>query len=383
MDTIELLETLVGFETVSKDSNLPLLDFVTDYLIERGFTCRRVADETGLKANLIASIGPQGDDGIILSGHTDVVPVAGQSWSSNPFRLRRDGDRLYGRGAADMKGFLAAALRVADEASRTHLRRPLHLALSHDEEIGCIGVRSLLADLKSRGFAAALCIVGEPTSMNIGLGHKGKLAARATCRGAGGHSSVAPQLLNAIHLAADFVSALRAEQAEIATSGPSDPDFDFAYSTIHAGKISGGAALNVVADQATVEFEIRHLAQDDPAVILARLQARAEEIVRPQREHFGIAAIKIDVDNAYPGFSIGAASPAVALLRSWLPSAKTTKVSFGTEAGLYAEALNVPTIVIGPGSMDQGHKPDEYIDIDQLSACDTFLDCILSSLAKA
>lgn len=166
-------------------------------------------------------------------------------------------------------------------------------------------------------------------------------------------------------------------------SGASDPDFDIAYSTIHAGKISGGAALNVVADQATVEFEIRHLAQDDPAIILARLQARAEEIVRPQRERFDNAAIKINVDNAYPGFSIGAASPAVALLRSWLPSAETTKVSFGTEAGLYAETLNIPTIVIGPGSMNQGHKPDEYIDVDQLSACDTFLDRILSSLAKA
>jgi acetylornithine deacetylase len=383
MDTIELLETLVRFETVSKDSNLPLLDFVTAYLVERGFTCRRVPDETGLKANLIASIGPQGDDGIILSGHTDVVPVAGQSWSSNPFRLRRDGDRLYGRGAADMKGFLATALRVADGASRTPLRRSLHLAFSHDEEIGCVGVRSLLADLKTRGFKAALCIVGEPTSMNIGLGHKGKLAARATCRGAGGHSSVAPQLLNAIHLAADFVSALREEQAEIATSGPSDLDFDIAYSTIHAGKISGGTALNVVADQATVEFEIRHLAGDDPQIILARLQARAEEIARPHRQRFDNAAIEIDVDNAYPGFSISTAAPAIALARSWLPSAKTTKMSFGTEAGLYTEALNVPAVVIGPGSMEQGHKPDEYIDIDQLAACDAFLDRMLSSLAKA
>ncbi|HEY0121658.1 MAG TPA: acetylornithine deacetylase [Rhizobium sp.] len=383
MDTIELLGTLVGFETVSKDSNLPLLDFVTTYLTERGFSCRRVPDETGLKANLIASIGPQGDDGIILSGHTDVVPVAGQSWSSSPFRLRRDGDRLYGRGAADMKGFLAATLRTADEASRTHLRRPLHLTFSHDEEIGCVGVRSLLADLKNRGFKASLCIVGEPTSMNIGLGHKGKLAARATCRGAGGHSSVAPQLLNAIHLAADFVSALREEQVRIATSGPSDPDFDIAYSTIHAGKISGGAALNVVADQATVEFEIRHLAEDDPTAILARLQARAEEIVRPHRERFDHAAIEIDVDNAYLGFSISTAAPAVALLRSWLPSAETTKVSFGTEAGLYAETLDVPTIVVGPGSMEQGHRPDEYIDIDQLAACDAFLERLLSSLVQA
>ena len=380
-DTIELLDRLVAFETVSKDSNLPLVDFAETFLSERGFVCRRVYDPTGLKANLIASIGPGGNNGIILSGHTDVVPVTGQVWSSDPFRLRRDGDRLYGRGAADMKGFVAAMLRIADRASRAPLSRPLHIALSHDEEIGCVGVRSLLSDLKNRHFSAALCIVGEPTSMQIGLGHKGKVAARATCRGRGGHSSIAPLLLNAVHLATDFVAAIRLQQADISAKGVRDDAYDVPYTTIHAGKIAGGTALNVVADAATVDFEIRHLSEDDPAALLGQLQSRTEAFLAPYRAQFPDAAIEVEVLNAYPGFGISPTAPAVETVRAWLPAVETTKVSFGTEAGLYAAALGVATVVIGPGSMDQGHTPDEFIDHPQLHACDAFLDRMLASLS--
>ena len=381
IDTIELLDRLVAFETVSKDSNLPLVDFAETFLSERGFVCRRVYDPTGLKANLIASIGPGGNNGIVLSGHTDVVPVTGQLWSSDPFRLRRDGDRLYGRGAADMKGFVAAMLRIADRASRAPLSRPLHIALSHDEEIGCVGVRSLLSDLKKRHFSAALCIVGEPTSMQIGLGHKGKIAARATCRGRGGHSSIAPFLLNAVHLATDFVAAIRLQQADISAKGVRDDAYDVPYTTIHAGKIAGGTALNVVADAATVDFEIRHLSEDDPAALLGQLQSRTEAFLAPYRAQFPDAAIEVEVLNAYPGFGISPTAPAVETVRAWLPAVETTKVSFGTEAGLFAAALGVPTVVIGPGSMDQGHTPDEFIDLPQLYACDAFLDRMLASLS--
>ena len=374
--TIELLERLIAFETVSKDSNLPLIDFAESFLAERGFDCRRVYDASGLKANLIASIGPKASDGVILAAHTDVVPAVGQAWTSAPFRLRRDGDRLYGRGAADMKGFVAAALRIADRAGAIHLDRPLHIALSHDEEIGCVGVRSLLDDLRERNFSAALCIVGEPTSMQIGLGHKGKIAARATCRGRGGHSSTAPLLLNAIHLASDVVTAIRHQQLDLSAQGRRDD----AYSTLHAGMIAGGTALNVVADVATVDFEIRHLAEDDPAALLAKLQARIEGLLAPHHAQFPEAKIDVAVLNAYPGFAISPNAPAVKALAAWLSVVETTKVSFGTEAGLYAAALDVPTVVIGPGSMDQGHKPDEFIDVSQLHACDAFLDGMLASL---
>jgi len=380
IETIDLLDKLVAFETVSKHSNLPLVDFAESFLAARGFACRRVYDATKLKANLIASLGPEGNDGIILSAHTDVVPAVGQTWASDPFRLRRDGDRLYGRGVADMKGFVAAALRIADRASSNRLDRPLHIALSHDEEIGCVGVRSLLDDLRQRKFSAALCVVGEPTSMQVGLGHKGKLSARAVCKGIGGHSAIAPLLLNAIHLASDVVAAIRLEQLELNAHGRRDDAYDVAYSTIHAGIIAGGTALNVVADTATVDFEIRHLAEDDPAGLLGRLEARVEALMAPYRAQFPAASIDIEVLNAYPGFAIPLTAPAVAVLGTWLPSVETTKVSFGTEAGLYVAALDVPTVVIGPGSMDQGHKPNEFIDVAQLHACDAFLDGLLASL---
>lgn len=383
MGTIELLDRLVAFKTVSKDSNLLLVDFAEAYLKERGFECRRIYDRTGLKANLFASIGPNARDGVILSAHTDVVPAAGQTWTSDPFRLRRDGDWLFGRGAADMKGFVASALRIANEASRASLARPLHIALSHDEEIGCVGVRSLLEDLKVRDFSAALCIVGEPTSMQLGLGHKGKLAARVTCKGIGGHSSIAPLLLNAVHLATDVVSAIRLQQADMATYGPRDQAYDVPYSTIHAGKIAGGTALNIVADTASVDFEIRHLVEDDPAALLAQLRERIDALFSLHQEKFPNAAAEIEVVNAYPGFSISPQAPAVSTLGKWLAAAETTKVSFGTEAGLYTAALGVPTVVIGPGSMKQGHTPDEFIDIGQLHACDAFLDRMLASLTKA
>ncbi|MDL2409588.1 acetylornithine deacetylase [Rhizobium calliandrae] len=382
MDTIELLDQLVAFKTVSKDSNLPLVDFAESFLRERGFICRRVLDPTGLKANLIASIGPGGADGIILSAHTDVVPVAGQAWSGNPFRLRRDGDRLYGRGTADMKGFVAAALRIADRASRLALGRSLHIALSHDEEIGCVGVRSLLSDLKDRRFSAALCIVGEPTSMRIGIGHKGKLAARATCWGRGGHSSIAPLLMNAIHLATDVTSVIRRQQSDIGNNGLRDEAYDVPYTTIHAGKIVGGTALNVVPDVATVDFEIRHLAEDDPTILLERLQSQTEALLAPHRMLFPEAAIGIEVLNAYPAFAVSPTARAVTTIKAWLPEAGTTKVSFGTEAGLYVATLGIPTVVIGPGSMDQGHTPDEFVDVAQLHACDAFLDRMLVSLGR-
>ena len=383
MGTLELLDRLVAFQTVSKDSNLLLVDFAQAYLRERGFDCRRIYDRAGLKANLVASIGPSAGDGVILSAHTDVVPAAGQAWTSDPFRLRRDGDWLFGRGAADMKGFVASALRIANEASRASLARPLHIALSHDEEIGCVGVRSLLEDLKARDFTAALCIVGEPTSMQVGLGHKGKLAARVTCKGIGGHSSIAPLLLNAVHLATDVVSAIRLQQADVAMYGPRDEAYDVPYSTIHAGKIAGGTALNVVADTASVDFEIRHLVEDDPAALLAQLRERIDALFSTHQEKFPNAAAKIEVVNAYPGFSISPQAPAVSMLGEWLAAVETTKVSFDTEAGLYAAVLGVPTVVIGPGSMEQGHTPDEFIDIAQLHACDVFLELMLASLTKA
>ncbi len=368
MNTLDLLHRLVAFPTVSADSNLPLIDFVQTYLRDRGFECRFVADQIGKKANLFASIGPRQDDGIVLSGHTDVVPVATQAWTSDPFRLTRRGSRLHGRGSTDMKGFLASALSAADRIDGKLLKRPLHLAFSHDEEIGCVGVRSLLDVLAKEQFRASLCIVGEPTSMAIALGHKGKVAAQARFTGDAGHSSLAPRFINAIHLACDFVGNLRDVQQEIAESGCRDADYDIAYTTVHVGKIAGGEVLNILAERAAVDFEIRHLAEDNVEEILTRIRALADP------------AAEIEVRNAYPGLSTAAESNAASFAAHLLGQAPTTKVSFGTEAGLFATRLGLETVVIGPGNMDQGHQPDEYIEEAELHLCDAMMDRLIGEL---
>lgn len=269
-----------------------------------------------------------------------------------------------------MKGFLASVMAVADRVDAKALKRPLHIAFSHDEEIGCVGVRSLIDMLAAERFNASLCIVGEPTSMQIAVGHKGKTAARAHFRGQAGHSSLAPRFVNAIHLACDFVSVLRQIQGDIVETGATDSGYDIPYTTVHAGKIAGGEVLNIVAESALVDFEIRHLAED-----------RVEEIMGRIHEQAGSSA-EIEVRNAYPGLATSTGSHAVSFARRLLDAAPTTKVSFGTEAGLFAERLGVETVVVGPGNMEQGHQPDEYIEEAQLQRCDLMLNRLIAQLCE-
>lgn len=380
METLALLAKLVAFPSVSAESNLAIATFCRDHLSRLGFSCRLVSDATGKKANLIASLGPATDDGLVLSGHMDVVPVEGQAWTSDPFQLTRRDNRVYGRGATDMKGFLASVLAVAEKASRLKLKRPLHIALSHDEEIGCVGVRGLLDDLSANGFRAAVALVGEPTGMRPVIGHKGKLAARATCRGFPGHSSLAPLFLNAIHLACEVVGAIRDVQTRLADEGTRDAAYAVPYSTTHAGIIRGGDALNVVATEATVDFEIRHLAEDDARILFNEIVARTRTRIASLVAGFPSSGVDFTVRNAYPGLATPENSPALAFVRDVLPEAPAFKVSFGTEAGLYVGKLALPTVVIGPGDMAQGHQPDEFISLDQLDVCDAFLERVLEKL---
>lgn len=381
MNTLAILDKLVSFSTVSRDPNRPLIDFVRDFLAGHGIESEIVEAEGGRKANLFATIGPRDRPGIMLSGHTDVVPVEGQPWSSDPFKLRVADGRAFGRGTADMKGFVASALALAARAASRDLATPLHLALSHDEEIGCVGVRSLIDLLAARGFAARLAIIGEPTQMRIATGHKGKLAARATCCGVSGHSALAPKALNAIHLACDFVGALRRRQDELAQSGARDDDYDIPYTTIHAGVIAGGTALNIVPSLCTVDFEIRNVAADDPVAILDGLMDEAAALAAAQRAAHPEAAIRIERLNDYPGLATPAESEAVRFAATLLDDGATHKVAFGTEGGLFSSRLGVPALVCGPGSMDQGHKPDEFITLDQLAACDQFMERLLDRIA--
>lgn len=382
METLALLERLVAFASVSAESNVAITSFCRDHLAGLGFSCRLVPDVTGEKANLIASLGPATDDGLVLSGHMDVVPVEGQVWTSDPFRLTRRGDRVYGRGTTDMKGFLASVLWVAGKAARLKLERPLHIALSHDEEIGCVGVRGLLDDLSAKNFKAALALVGEPTGMTPVVGHKGKLVARAVCRGVPGHSSIAPDFLNAIHLACETVGAIRDVQACLAGKGARDVAYGVPYSTTHAGVIRGGDALNVVASGATVDFEIRHLAEDDAKTLFEAIVARTKTRIAPLVAGFPEAGVDFAIRNAYPGLATPGDSEALAFVRDLLPDAPVSKVSFGTEAGLYVERLALPTVVIGPGHMAQGHQPDEYIMLEQLKSCDAFLERAVAKLTR-
>lgn len=378
--TPEILARLVAEPTLSRTSNLALLDYVEGLLRAAGARIERFVHPDGSRANLFATIGPDGPDGVVLSGHTDVVPVEGQAWTGDPFTLiERDG-RYYGRGTADMKGFVASALRAMLLAAERPLKRPLHLALSYDEEIGCIGVRGMIEALAARSDRPALCIVGEPTGMKIATGHKGKLALRACCHGQEGHSALAPNALNALHLGAAFIQALQARQEALADHGARDDDYDIPYSTIHAGMMQGGTALNIVPNRCEIDFEIRNIAEDDPDAILAGIAADAETIAKPHRNRFPMACIEIASVSGYPGLNTRADAPVVTLLKRILGDDGTLKVAFGTEGGLFDQDLCMSTAICGPGFMDQGHRPDEFIGAEQLARCDTMLARLVDEL---
>jgi acetylornithine deacetylase len=379
--TLEVLDRLIAEPTISRTPNLALLDYAEDMLRAAGARIQRFSHPDGTRANLWATIGPGGPGGVVLSGHTDVVPVEGQDWSSDPFRLTARDGRYYGRGAADMKGFVAAALHAALKASRRSLKTPLHLALSYDEEIGCLGVRGMIEALAMRRERPALCIVGEPTGMRIATGHKGKLALKACCHGQEGHSALAPNALNALHLGADFINALRARQDDLSVSGARDLDYDIPYSTIHAGMMRAGTALNIVPNLCEIDFEIRNIAEDDPEKILAGIEADALAIAAPHRNRFPMACIEIERVSDYPGLNVSPDAPAVRLLRRILGNDDPTlKVAFGTEAGLFDQGLGMSTAVCGPGFMDQGHKPDEFVSAEQLEQCDAMLARLVDEL---
>ena len=378
----DIFARLMAFDTTSHRPNRALMAFVVDVLAEEGISAQLIPDAAGHKANLYATIGPDAPGGVMLSGHTDVVPVEGQLWSYPPHALTQDQGRYYGRGAADMKGFVACAIEAALNAARRPLKTPLHLAFSYDEEIGCMGVRSLIDLLQAAPHRPRFCIVGEPTGMAVATGHKGKIALRATCTGREGHSALAPMALNALHLAADFIISLRAVQADIAANGASDGDYDVPFTTVHAGIVKGGVQVNIVPNNATVDFEIRSLAQDDTDALIARLRAAAEGIVAPHRAQFPEAAIFVERLWDYPGLGTPPGAEVVRIVQSLTGANGTIKVAFGTEGGLFDARLGIPTVICGPGSMAQGHKPDEYVSLDQIDRCRAMLGVLVGRLEQ-
>ncbi len=376
----EILERLLSFDTVSSKPNMALMSYVQGLLESAGIAVTLVPDASGGKANLYASTGPEGPGGVMLSGHTDVVPVEGQTWAKPPFALTEADGRYYGRGAADMKGFVACAIAAMLDAAKRPLRVPLHLALSYDEEIGCMGVRSLIDLLETAPVKPRFCIVGEPTLMQVATGHKGKVALRATCTGREGHSALAPMALNALHLAADFLNAVRWLQAEVAATGLKDGDYDVPFTTLHVGKMSGGVQVNIVPNHAVLDFEIRSLAGEDVAGLITRLEAEAEAIVAPLRADFPEAAIKIERQWDYPGLGTPSDAAVVNFVKGLTGANGTIKVAFGTEGGLFDQRLGVPTVICGPGSMAQGHKPDEFVTEEQIARCQAMLAELVNRL---
>jgi len=383
MSSRALLERLVGFATVSRDSNLELIGFIRDYLAGLGVQSELFLNDEGTKANLFAIIGPGDRGGVVLSGHTDVVPVDGQAWTVEPFALTERDGRLYGRGTADMKGYIASVLAAVPAFLAEPLTMPVHLAFSYDEEVGCLGVRSMLEALQQRPHKPRVCLIGEPTELKPVLGHKGKLAMRCQVHGAACHSAYAPYGVNAIEYAARLIGKLGEIGDALALPAHHDERFDPPFSTVQTGVIKGGRALNIVPEECEFDFEVRALPGFEAHSVADQLQTYAEAELLPRMRAVNAASdIRLRPLSAYPGLATAQDSEAARLVALLSGSDTFGTVAFGTEGGLFDQA-GIPTVVCGPGSMDQGHKPDEFVSIEQLQGCDAMLLRLAAYLRQA
>ncbi|MDX8445287.1 acetylornithine deacetylase [Mesorhizobium captivum] len=368
MDVFDILDRLVAFPSVAGKPNGDIAGWIGAYLAEHGTQATLLPGPEGDRSNLFATIGPADIPGYILSGHMDVVPPGEPQWSSSPFALRRDGERVYGRGTTDMKGFLAATLAAVPHLAGLHLARPIHLAFSYDEEIGCRGVPHLIVRLPELCAKPLGVIVGEPSGMRAVRGHKGKAAARVTIKGRSGHSSRPDLGLNAVHAMADVLSSAVSE-AERLSQGPFDSSFEPPYSSLQAGVIAGGQSVNIIPDTCMLDLEARAIPGVDPASLLAPVNARAESLVA---EGFQVECTPM---SAYPALSLPQDATLAALLRELTGEAPLAAVSYGTEAGLY-QAAGIDAIICGPGDIGRAHKPDEYILASELAACQRMIEAL-------
>ena len=381
--SIEIARKLVGFPTVSRNSNLDLIEFVSDYLKPLGAEVRLTFDDERRKANLFATLGPSDKPGIVLSGHTDVVPVDGQEWDTDPFNLTEKDGRLYGRGAADMKSFVAVVLALAPEFVKRELRTPIHLAFSYDEEVGCLGVGRLIEDIARAGIRPQSCIVGEPTMMKPVVAHKGKKSYRCTVRGLACHSAYAPHGVNAVEAAAEAIAYLKNMARRHRDQGPYDRSFDIAHTTVHTGVIGGGTALNIVPHDCTFDFEFRYLPGDDPDALLQEFKDHVRKKLEPEMRVIDPAAgFSIRELSKIPPLDTGTETEIVALAQELSDSAGIGKVSFGTEGSRF-QRVGIPTVICGPGSIEQAHKPNEYVTLDQVARCEAFMRRLMQHVCAA
>ena len=381
--SIELIEKLISFDTTSRESNLEIISFIQDYLNDLGIDSQLVHNEEGTKANLYATVGDASASGVMLSGHTDVVPIDGQEWDTDPFKVTRKGNRLYGRGTSDMKSFVAITLAQLPKFQARGLKTPIHLAFSYDEEVGCIGVRRLIEIIKDMPVKPAMCIVGEPTSMQVITGHKGKRSYRVHVRGLEAHSSLAPHGVNAIEYASRLIAFLSDLAARIADKGPHDELYDVPHTTVHTGTIRGGTQLNIVPKDCVFEYEFRYVDQQDPQALEDKIRAFARDELAPQMHAISSdTGINIELVNDMPGLEMDVDAEVVTFVKALAERNDHAKVAFGTEAGLFHQRANIPTVVCGPGSIDQAHKPNEFIEMEQIDACEAFLDRLMDRVCE-
>lgn len=368
-----LLAQLVAFDTTSRNSNLALIGFVRHWLDANDVPYRLSHDTTGQKASLHAVIGPQREGGIALSGHVDTVPVDGQEWNSDPFTLRAAEGRLYGRGACDMKGFIACCLAAVPALKAAPLQRPVHLFITFDEETTMDGARVLLRDLDGSLVRPAFCIVGEPSLMQPILAHKGRVALKVRVRGRAGHSSEPGRGVNAVHAAAEAIAYVAAEARRLATEGPFGAGFDPPCTTAHVGTVAGGSILNIIPEHAEFVMEWRVIPGHDPHAEVARLRAHVSAHIEPaMRAVDPDAGFSYEIVGDIPGMGLDEGHALATLVKRLAGSNGAGKVSYGTEGGIF-EAAGLPCIICGPGSIQQAHRPDEWIAQEQLDACDAFI----------
>jgi len=375
IDSVDMLERLIAFESISRHSNLNLIDFVRNYLSDYGIQSILATNREGDRANLYATIGPDDKSGVMLSGHTDVVPVIGQDWSSDPFQLKQADDKVIGRGACDMKGFIACVLAAVPQMLELRLTTPLHLAFSYDEEIGCVGVRDLVEKLKQFEVLPKLGVIGEPTQMQTVIGHKGKQSYQVIFKGISCHSAFIDDGINAVEYAAELILFIKQMNQRLKDQGHTDSAYNVNHTTFHTGVIQGGTALNIVPNNCQFDFEIRNLPQDDIELLMTEIQSFAYEDMLPKmRQQHAQCDIEFKALSAYPGLHTADHSDCVNLIETVnQTSCQLEKISFGTEAGIFQQQLDIDCVVCGPGSIAQAHKPDEYVSLEQLNACDVLL----------
>ena len=379
-ELLAMVERLIAFETVSRDSNLGLIEWTRDYLAGLGATSRLTYDATGKKANLFATLGEGSRPGLVLSGHTDVVPVEGQAWDTDPFKATVIGDKLYGRGSADMKGYIATALVMAPKFLASKANAPLHFAFSYDEEVGCIGVRGLIKDLQDIGLKTAGCIVGEPTLMQPIIAHKGTHRFRCCITGREAHSSYTTQGVNAIEYAARIIVYIRQMADRLQQLETRDYAFTVPFTTMQTGLIRGGLAANIVPKDCEFIFEARTLPGASEHKLFQEVKDYAATLLPEMQRIEPNAAIQLEMMNTAPGMNMQESDEIVKLATALSRNKPNGAVSYGTEGGLF-QAAGIPTVICGPGDIEQAHRPNEFVSLAQLAQCEAFMRRLLENEA--